>query len=326
MRAFSEHPSNIVQRVTMDKIKHLCLYGLTYTLLAANTAMAANMMTFNWPTSGSFIVEQKTIKEGSEAKYRYDINITQDKASDYRQLTYSNFEMLSFKDPNGQSYGKERLEAITPMLAITALVRLNVDPEGNFAGADGMAEAMEAFLQSGVTNNAINEEELQQLRQAMSTPQMQQLLQSDSIESWNAWVGSWLKLPNQPGAAWDKQMAFDVYDQTIPFNVTYTQSNQVSKNGLVSWRMESTADTDALLRVIGEYMQHVSQSIGDNAKAKPFNPNDIEMVEQSTTIYLVTDPNTLMPHTVITESNAQVRIKGKAPKLDYERNEYTFIW
>ncbi|MBI5367716.1 MAG: hypothetical protein HZA54_11820 [Planctomycetes bacterium] len=297
-------------------------------LVGAQEAAAPDRLTFDWPVPGRVGVRERTEKKGQTALTAYDLVI--ERAADGRRLRvrYENFRFL---EVGGQDATRpevqERIAQATAMAG--ALPAFLIAPGGGFEDAEGMEETVERAL-DGLRQGAAKEMEEERwaaLREMMTSPQMLAQMKSKVGDHWRVWVGLWAGLELAPGGVHEAMTPLAMPDGSsldAVVRIRHDGAAGAEAPGVVRLSAESSLCGEAARAALGRMVKDLAERMGRTDAPPP--EEMFEDFRRDFKATAETDPKTLRPRRVTTESVATVKEKGKAAVAQREVHEYTFAW
>ncbi|MDC3962733.1 hypothetical protein [Polyangium jinanense] len=283
--------------------------------VAEPSAANENVLSFGWKVPCRVPVERVSEKKGKGAKMRFFVAARPMKDGKIEvRVEDTKFLVIDGEDATTPEV-QEKLAPVLPLLSMP--VPMIISPEGEYLEARGLDQMIKRMLATPAIAN--NPKLSTFMEQALRSPQMQAQLASAAGDSWNAWVGAWIGLPNAPGEVVEADDQVPAGAETIPVRLRFEHHGKVQED-------------DALVRVsITQTLQgeKAAQGLASLIRemAGPHFPKDmpIENIRRITRTEAETDPRTLKPRHVRFEQTVDMTMGGKSQK-SREYKDDTFDW
>lgn len=240
-------------------------------------------------------------------------------------MTTSGFCLLKGVDITDPAIYKE----LKPAFAITAaLPGYKVNHSGALIGLVGLENMVERMFSNGLLGKNLEEAKRAQILATMKSPVMLQTVETKIASNWHAWVGTLVDFPNEGevGARYSLKTESVAFGQTIPFDLTYERMavTDPAHKGLVKINVNSRADDDAVVSAVVKFVKDIARTNGESKQK--IDEIALDSAAQWTSITILTDPQTLMPRVVKTESVMDISVKGQPRKRLFEEHKCEFKW
>ncbi|MDI1444057.1 hypothetical protein [Polyangium sp. 6x1] len=282
---------------------------------AEPSATNGGVLSFGWKVPCRVPVERVSEKKGKGAKMRFFVAARPTKDGEIEvRVEDPEFLVIDGEDATTPE-AQERLAPMIPLLSMP--VPMIISAEGAYVEARGLDQVIERMLATPAI--AKSPKLVAFMEQALRSPQMQAQLSSSAGDPWNAWVGTWIALPNSAGEVVEADDEVPAGGDKIPVRLRFEHHGKAKGD-------------DALVRVsITQTLagEKAAQGLANiiRAIAGPHFPNDmpIENIHRITRIEAETDPRTLQPRHVRFEQTVDVTMGGK-PHKTREFKDDTFDW
>lgn len=281
-------------------------------------ATQAALTRFAWPVPATVQVTETALKNGKEAKMRYELRISR-REDGHLRIRYGDFEFLEMA---GMDVSSERMQKLlAPVFAMTsAIPDYVVNEDGEFVQADGIDEMVERVAGLlAATRGEEGEKEAERLAEAMKRPETRELLSAAVANYWNAWVGAWLgwDVPSGESAAVDTSLPFGGVEIPARLAVTH-HGDAAGEEGCLRLSQRTVAEGPEVAKAVAHV---VARMAGEAANEEP---GDVSVVNE---VEIVTDPKTLCPRSVRTSKVIRLTPEGATePREQVERHHYVFDW
>lgn len=290
------------------------LFGLVVCLIPAH----ADEFRFDWPLPSSVLVKASADKRGvnSTVSYRATLNTVDDKELN---LSFSDFRFLTLDGASADS--PEIKKKIGPLLSLmSALPSMRISRDGEYLGTVGMAELTQKMLQSLPEDMEAKGRE--RLTQHFQSPQMQQVFQQKSGESWNIWVGAWNGLSLARGETAQHQIPVKTAGEDLMQQVHIEHLGRAASycDNCVRLQMNTLMEGPQVLQWLGSMMRGaVGQGAGDIFAG-------FSGARSSNITEIVIDPDGLLPYYAASVSEVSLTRPDGEPAKQQETKEYWFVW
>jgi len=274
-------------------------------------------MSFDWPRSGKVAVTEQISKKGMVVDMAYDLVIEPAKNHNLR-LSYENFELLTFNGEDAKD--PKHANAVQAIKTMSQMVpELIVSATGEFVDIDISEQVIDKIMKQMPKQQGKNAPSLSQIRQMLTSPQMQAVQKTKIEQTWNALVGSWVGFPNHPGKKYQCVEQKQAFGGNVTFDISYQQLPSPANkqySGMTQINFVSSAQPKQAV----EAMLKAFASVPKEQQPK------FESVKQQSNVSIVTDPKTLRPVSVTTEVISAVQVVGKPANEKVETHRYRFNW
>jgi hypothetical protein len=282
-------------------------------------------LTFDWPAPVTIGVSQHSTKNSRTAHLRYELTTERQAGDQSLVVRLHSFEFLEL---DGRPVTTPKAKAtLAPVLAITALVpSFRVARDGRLLGiADFDLDSIVGQLRELTPQSRELQESLDQLQ---TSPEMRSQLRAKAADTWNTWVGFWRDLESAPAPG----EVTSVRRIVAVFGIDVERHALVRNLGpadgcprCVRLRSESTLDGPEFSAAMANMLRKFAGQSTGRPDLEAFLTS-IRSVSRRDVLDAVTDPSTLRPASVTTESTMRLVADGHPPADQIERITYEFAW
>lgn len=304
--------------MTMRSSVLRCLVG--FSLASAGPAAYAEVFTFAWPAPGVVRVDAKMAKKGNTSTARYSVALNATGENDY-SLEFRDFEFISL---NGKDAQDPKIAAqLGPVSALTAsLPSMLISRDGNYLGTFGIEQTMERLM--GLMPKKFDESTRRRMGEYLRSPQVQAMMQQKSGEVWNAWVGAWNGLDLEAGQKLRGRVPVKLMNRDLEQSVLVEHLGPISGEGAalcpqcVRLRLTTIVEGPEVLQVVSGMLRELGSR----------DPSELQFVSARSmnVTEAVTDPGTLMPRFVVSNTEVTLRDAAEQTRSQHDRKEYHFDW
>ncbi len=276
---------------------------------------------FGWPDQGEVLVVEETLKKGSRMKASYRLSWEPVKEGEGFALEYKDYMFLEL---DGRDVtGSHLQEKLAPVLAMTqSLPKMIIAPDGSLAGFEEFDAMIERLLGSEAFTKNLKEEDIENVRQALSRPEVQTMMRDRYGEIWTNWVGMWTGLEVTRGDKSVIGLDMEISGGVIP-ELLFEYGDRKESRGkeCVEIKMTGIADESALRESVAGLMGNLAPDAAGEAI------QGIEKVARTDTCRSILCLDGLRPSEVFTSSKTQITMEGaEAPTVTLEEHRYMFYW
>ncbi len=286
----------------------------------------AQTLHLHWPIPAKATVTEKILKRGRNAVTTYTFELVPNPKNNARWIgRLSNIQVKQMETGNATkeqvALSKKVLTAIS-----SALPTLSINPKTWEATAEGVEEGINAVLKILQENTKSDKDRdyLRLIAKNLKSKAMMQSLKEASLSFWNAWAGSWhgLKLPAEGSSShFDGTMYFPMGGEgTCKVTVTNLGSPK-GRPDLIQLKFHQASDSSAIKSMVENMKKNIPPQYRAQVRADVF-----ESVQVQSTVTATLDRKTLLPHHVLVEKTAKVKVKGRPSRTVVERHDYSFDW
>lgn len=295
----------------------------TAAVSAAESAASRQALTFAWPAPAKVAVTQDAVKKGKRARMRFNLVTEMDPRDGSLLVGFRDYEFLEFDGMPVDT--AEAREALAPVLALTSLVpSFRVAADGALVELVGLD--VEAMVQ-GLRRMGKADPQVEAVFDRLTkSPEMRAQIEAKAADSWSLWVGFWREQDLEEGGTRTVITRVPVLGAELDQQVVVRHLGRAEGcPGCVRLRAEATLEGPDFRKAwMGMTRSLAGQ--GDHAKGLEEFLASVEDIKRTSIMETVTDPATLKPVTVTSETRVTVRARNQPPAEQTERATYAFAW